>query len=270
MMRIKRLVKKVIFYREYYRLRTVILYYGNTFKLALRWIFAHTEGDNFYYSLQDRNVRDLASVISLVTKLPIQTIQEYFEEVESNSEVQERVRSSWNSNRNMKDAQLGLARRVGWYALIRATKPSLVVETGVSHGLGALVICAALERNHQEGSEGSYIGTDINPNAGELLLDRYRSFGNVMIGDSIKSLESIQEPINLFINDSDHSSEYERREYETIKEMISPDGLILGDNSHVTDELRNFSLDQNRNYLFFAEKPKNHWYPGAGIGISFT
>ena len=105
-MRIKRLVKKVIFYREYYRLRTVILYYGNTFKLALRWIFAHTEGDNFYYSLQDRNVRDLASVISLVTKLPIQTIQEYFEEVESNSEVQERVRSSWNSNRNMKDAQL--------------------------------------------------------------------------------------------------------------------------------------------------------------------
>ena len=48
MMRIKRLVKKVIFYREYYRLRTVILYYGNTFKLALRWIFAHTEGDNFY------------------------------------------------------------------------------------------------------------------------------------------------------------------------------------------------------------------------------
>jgi hypothetical protein len=43
-------------------------------------------------------------------------------------------------------------RRVGWYALARALKPSVVVETGVEKGLEALVLCAALLRNAQEGT----------------------------------------------------------------------------------------------------------------------
>ena len=79
----------------------------------------------------------------------------------------------------------------------------------------------------------------------------------------------IEEPIDIFINDSDHSSEYEFQEYLSIEERISPDSIILGDNSHFTNSLSKFSKRTNRNFVFFKEIPKNHWYPGAGIGISF-
>ena len=44
--------------------------------------------------------------------------------------------------------------------------------------------------------------------------------------------------------------------------------FILGDNSHVADCLTKFSRISNRNFIFFR-KTQNHWYPGAGIGISF-
>jgi hypothetical protein len=37
----------------------------------------------------------------------------------------------------------------------------------------------------------------------------------------------------------------------------------------VTDKLALFSRKTGRHFLMFYEKPKNHWYPGAGIGISF-
>lgn len=72
--------------------------------------------------------------------------------------------------------------------------------------------------------------------------------------------------MDIFINYSDPSSEYEREEYEAINSKLSPRSLILGDNSHVTIELDQFARERNRN--FFAEKPVDHWYPGAGIGIS--
>jgi hypothetical protein len=44
---------------------------------------------------------------------------------------------------------------------------------------------------------------------------------------------------------------------------------VLGDNAHATSALFDYSLKTNRRFLFFAEKPKAHFYPGAGIGVSF-
>src|SRR6266446_10867828 len=75
--------------------------------------------------------------------------------------------------------------------------------------------------------------------------------------------------IDLFINDSDHSAEYEYKEYLTVADKLTPSAVILGDNSHVSDSLRRFSEMRHRRFLFFQEKPKEHWYPGAGIGISY-
>jgi hypothetical protein len=46
----------------------------------------------------------------------------------------------------MKHSQLQLGRRIGWYAFARATKPKLVVETGVHQGIGAVTLIRALEK----------------------------------------------------------------------------------------------------------------------------
>jgi hypothetical protein len=123
-------------------------------------------------------------------------------------------------------------------------------------------------RNKAEGFDGKYIGTDKDPNAGFLFTKPYSDFGKIFYGDSIESLKAIQD-IDLFINDSDHSADYEYHEYLTIAANLTPNAIILGDNSHISDSLRRFSEERHRHFLFFPEKPKDHWYPGAGIGISF-
>ena len=90
-----------------------------------------------------------------------------------------------------------------------------------------------------------------------------------MYGDSIASLQLLTAQVDIFINDSDHSPDYEEREYEVIAPKLARGALVLGDNSHCTDKLLEFALRTNRRFLFFAEKPDAHWYPGAGIGCAF-
>ena len=64
--------------------------------------------------------------------------------------------------------------------------------------------------------------------------------------------------MDIFINDSDHLAENERREYETVEGKLTSDAIILGDNAHRTDELLNFAVGTGRQFVFFQEKPLNH------------
>jgi len=131
------------------------------------------------------------------------------------------------------------------------------------------VLCAALLRNAKEGHPGRYFGTDLNPSAGRLLKGDYAAVGKILYGDSIESLDALDAKIDLFINDSDHSADYEYREYRTVWDKLTPAAIILGDNAHASNKLELFSRQMKRRFLFFKELPVKHWYPGAGIGISF-
>lgn len=110
---------------------------------------------------------------------------------------------------------------------------------------------------------------DLRPEAGYLLSGKYAEFGEILRGDSIESLQRFDKAIDVFINDSDHSIDYETREYQTIAPRLHAGSFIIGDNSHVTPALRDFAIATGRRFLFFHEKPYRHWYPGGGIGLAF-
>ena len=136
--------------------------------------------------------------------------------------------------------------------------------------LGALVLSEAVIRNTEEGFYGKYLGTDLNPAAGAMLSDIHLAHAKILYGDSIESLKGLENnSVDLFINDSDHSAVYEASEYEVLRVKGSSHCVILGDNSHSSSSLRDFSRTVGRSYFFFKELPLNHFYPGAGIGISF-
>jgi len=250
------------------RFRSGFSYIAPNFKLLLTWLLRSREYTNFTYDLQSINEDYLASLISLVTSAPYEEVSRYLLEVKSDEGLKKHisVRTAESSFLAISDEFARYGRRVGWYAFVRATKPKVVVETGIDKGLGGCVICRALQRNQEEGYPGMYYGTDINPEAGWLIGDMI--IGKILYGDSIESLRKLDK-IDLFINDSDHSAKYEAREYETIAAKLSPQGIILGDNAHVTNQLQIFSLAHGRRFLFWAEKPAKHWYPGAGIGVSY-
>ncbi len=73
------------------------------------------------------------------------------------------------------------------------------------------------------------------------------------------SLNSLDGTIDLFVNDSDHSAEYEEREYACVAAKLSPVAVLLGDNYHVTNKLYQFALATGRNFLFFSEKPATNF-----------
>jgi len=271
MRKILTLLKRVWFLNFVRRLFRASKYFNKKYFQILKWGFTSNEDTNYTYDLTDDNLIYMAQTISVVTKIDSPQILEYIKEVESNRDLKAHIISATeNSNlRRFADKEVRFGRRLGWYAFARAIKPKVIVETGADKGLGSVLLCEALARNAEEGYKGKYYGTDINPEAGYLLSGKYREFGKILYGDSIASLLNFTEKIDLFINDSDHSSDYEFQEYETIKPLLTDDTIILGDNSHCTNKLSQFSLKNNRQFLFFREVPLNHWYPGAGIGISF-
>ncbi len=240
-------------------------------KKILTWGFASKEFTNFTYEITETNLEYLAQTLAIVTSASVSKIETYLKEPEQDSALVKHIIEKTNSSelRNIADAKCQFGRRLGWYALVRILKPKTVIETGIDKGLGSVLLCHALMKNAAEGHQGRYFGTDINPDAGYLFTEPYSQYGEILYGDSIQSLAKFKLPIDIFINDSDHSSEYEYQEYLTIKDKISPDGIILGDNSEVTDRLSRFSQETDRQFIFFAEKPKDHWCPGSGIGISF-
>jgi predicted O-methyltransferase YrrM len=254
-----------------YRTSYVRRYYWRRARPALRWLIESRESSNFTYDLTSRNEDYLAEMLSVVLARPSSEIAGYIRELHHDDDLKRTIieQVAGLGERSGIDATARFGRRVGWYALARGLKPEVIVETGVEKGLGAVVLCAALLRNAQEGNPGRYYGTDIDRGAGVLWTEPYRSMGVMLYGDSIESLTKLDATIDLFINDSDHSAEYEAREYLVIASKLSEKAVVIGDNAHVSDELLRFSRSSGRRFLFFPEEPADHWYLGAGIGLSF-
>jgi predicted O-methyltransferase YrrM len=242
-------------------------------RVLAEWLLTSREDTNYTYDLTALILVHLAHAVAVVTGRPPAEIRAYIDEPGHDAvlrgHLEARHDQSPIENRVRADRTLRFGRRLGWYAVARCLRPRLIVETGVDKGLGAALLCTALRRNADEGHIGRYLGLDIRASAGYLLQGPPSDFGSVMIGDAIASLASIDAPVDLFINDSDHAPDYEAREYRAIETKLSATAIVIGDNAHSTDELANFADRTGRRFLFFREQPDRHWYPGAGIGFAF-
>ncbi|MEB3188444.1 MAG: class I SAM-dependent methyltransferase [bacterium] len=236
-----------------------------------RWLEVSDEETNFTYAMKNRH--HLAGWVDCVTRCGIARANAVLDEIENDVWLIDYIRAAERQSQSRERYHaLGSAlygRRVGWYAIARITRPGLVVETGVDRGLGSVILCRALMLNAEEGFPGVYMGTDINPEAGYLLRDPLTRFGAIHYGDSIETLRKLDRKIDLFINDSDHSAEYEAAEYRTIHRSLAENAVLLGDNSHATSKLYEFAVEHDMSFVHFQEMPQDHWYPGAGIGAAF-
>ncbi len=238
-------------------------------KRVLRWWVSSRETTNHTYHLSDLSRRYLEQFLSDATGATLSDVRRFMDELEADQDLAIHIRngikdSGWGYKA---DLDIRYGKRLGWYALVRILKPKVVIETGVDKGLGSVVLAAALKRNVSEGYPGRYFGTDINPRAGYLLSGSYADYGQILYGDSISSLQAFEQPIDLFINDSDHSADYEAQEYVAIAHKLAPNAVVAGDNCEVTDALCVFAEKSNKRFVFWREEPANHWFSGGGIGL---
>lgn len=240
---------------------------GHEISISSRWLFRSREHTNFTYNLSLLNIEHLAWWVSEVSASNISDSRRWLAECLSDRELQDYIRelTRVSDRSGLADLEVRVARRAGWYALIRALRPSFIVETGTDKGLGSVVIQSALIRN----GCGSLLTVDINPESGYLLDGKYGEGVEVVIGDSITTLSGLDRTVDFFIHDSDHSREHEAAEYSAIAPHISEKTIMISDNAHVTDVLPLWAEAHGCNFLYFQEKPIDHWYPGAGIGAAW-
>jgi len=235
------------------------------------WLIQSREITNFTYDISELSKSYFAHAVSMVTEHPLEQVQSWLREPLEDEALQQYLLEKQTSSeyRCIADDETRFGRRLLWYAMVRAIKPKLVIETGVDKGLGSVLLSTAIKNNVAEGHTGRYLGTDIAPVAGYLLDGVYSEYGSIAYGDSIETLKTLDEPIDLFINDSDHSHEYEAREYDTVEGNLHDRSVILGDNAHVSMSLSQFASKTDRIFTMVPEYPENHWYKGCGVGIAF-
>lgn len=116
------------------------------------------------------------------------------------------------------------------YAVIRSTKPALIVETGVQSGISSLYILKDMKIN----GSGLLYSVDLPDReptkVGEVVPDSLKENWHLYLGDSKVLLpqifEEIEAPIDIFFHDSLHTYDHMLFEFELSLKYLSDGGLI--------------------------------------------
>ena len=129
------------------------------------------------------------------------------------------------------------------YAVVRALKPGVVVETGVASGISSAHILRALAAN----GKGTLYSIDL-PNvqegsavpegrtSGWMVPEALRGRWTLRIGDSRRLLPDLLralDHVDVFLHDSDHSYENMWFEFEQAFPRLADRGLLMSDDVHL-------------------------------------
>jgi predicted O-methyltransferase YrrM len=250
-------------------LRTMVVarYDAHVIMRSLGWLVHSRETMNFAYDLDSLNRNQLCWFVSAVTGAGIDQIRAWMLELENDGELLAQLTKRFSSNprRGISSTEPRWGRRLGWYALVRATQPDHVVETGTALGLGSCIIAAALLRN----GHGRLATIDIDPEAGYLIAEPWSTVIDRCTGSSVEVLAEMR-AVDMFLHDSLHTYDYEVSELTAVEPNLRSDAIILSDNSHETAALSDWAERTGHHYLFFKELPRDHWWPGDGIGVAWA
>jgi predicted O-methyltransferase YrrM len=258
---------RLLYLRSWGKLHQLLSQPRNT----VRFVFGTRELDNFTYELS--NEGELATFLSRTTRVPETTLEEYVQELGRDHELHQWLREALGRHDRSGRALVG--RRAGWYALVRAIKPRIVLETGTHLGMGSAVLARALEKNASDGAQRGHLWTfDLTSAAGSAIPEPLRGWVTAVNGDLRDSLPrtvaTLPGAIDLMIHDSDHSYDHEFFEFQVVGPHLAEGGVLLTDNGHATTALSDYSQDTGRTYSLWREIPRDHPYPGAGIGLSMS
>lgn len=271
-MNIKNTLKKVPLITIPYRLWYAHSYYVPQFRWIFRWAFQSREFNSFTYPLTPFNLEYLLHHIAIITRMPYTQIESYFHEINDHQKITEEINKKIASSKYkfVKNKGYQPGSRAAYYCILRAVKPKVVVENGIELGYTAILLCEALLKNADEGYPGHYLGLDIDPEAGLLIRDqRYSKISSILIGDSLKSLAQINEPIDFYFSDGERSYAYEKAEFALLKQKTSSNAVIVSNKLQISDCTSTFAREMNRKHIYFREEPYHHWYPGSHIGIVY-
>ena len=232
-----------------------------------RYVLWDPEVGDFSYVLDNENeaIELLARAFDLDRAALAGYLAETHTDPELTSELAERTRRRPDMKRD-----IGFGLRVVWYALARALKPRLVVETGIKHGLGSLILLAALRRNAEEGTPGRLISFDLDPYSGWVVPERLRGDWQPVFASTFDVLDPTLEDleVDLFICDTPPDEDIESFEVGVALRHAAARMVLVAGSGDRTAALRRLSEEAGGEYHYFAERTRHAVYPGAGLGLA--
>jgi hypothetical protein len=245
--------------------------YGASFRQhplrVARYVLWDPEVGDFSYEID--NEGELVQLLAHAFDLDPVALRGYLAETHSDPVLTSDLAEHARQRASMK-RQIGFGPRVGWYALARALKPRVVVETGIKHGLGSLILLQALRRNAAEGSPGRLISFDNDPFSGWVVPEDLHGDWQPVFAMTSDAMESTLAgvEIDLFICDTPPDQDLELFEVGTaLRFAASPMVLIAGAGNRTT-AMRELCEQAGGKYRYFDEHPRHDVYPGAGLGFA--
>lgn len=235
--------------------------YGASPVREWRYVLADPELDTFSYRLA--NEHELAEAVADVTGADVGAVEGWFAEVQGDEVLAERIAAAARRHPGSK-VHPPLGRQLARYALVRALVPDLVVECGVKHGLGSVVILRALERNRADGHPAAtLIGIDPDPDAAWLVPAGTAGWEHVVARSTDALPDALRgRRVGMLVHDSVPDLAVARAEYQAALGAAAPVLALVG-NGGWTPALRELAAELGVGCRSVAEQPADHFYPGA-------
>lgn len=222
--------------------------------------------------------RQRLQLLRFISQQPAGTLAGYLREIEEDSKFIEDIRAKFSQWTDYKPRATDFMLIRNWgsvlfnevtlYAIVRAKRPQVMIETGGTPGKSTAFILRAMERNNT----GLLYTIDLPPAmnsatrlskhvmwheslpagavSGWVVPDYLRARHTTLIGKSSDRLPPLLQmlgSLDIFLHDSDHSYENMMWEFETSLPKMASDGLILSDdvmdNTSFFDFCRKHNLD---------------------------
>ncbi len=176
--------------------------------------------------------------------------------------------------------------RIWVYCLVRALRPTVLVETGVLHGMQSAFVLEAMRVN----GHGRLISIDLPSYAdsGPANVDGYRGLlppgrepgwlvpeelherWDLRVGPSLELLPGVLEEVgpdlDVFLHDSDHTYETMRGEIELAWPRLRPGGALIVDDSTDNTAFAELCERVGGTPLLFPN-PDEGWHGEARAGL---
>jgi Methyltransferase domain len=222
---------------------------------------------DFSYELENKD--ELVAFLASALELEPARVAGYLDEIRTAPQLTSELSATARRRPDMK-RPVGLGHRVAWYVIARARKPRLVVETGIKHGLGALVLLVALERNAREGAPGRLVSFDPDPASGWVVPEGMRGVWEPVFATTFDAFEEklAGEKIDLFVCDTPPDHDIESFETRAALEHAADGIVLIAGNGDRTSVLPDLVRERGGDYRFFTERPRHPIYPGGGLGLA--
>ncbi|HVH79348.1 MAG TPA: class I SAM-dependent methyltransferase, partial [Stellaceae bacterium] len=136
------------------------------------------------------------------------------------------------------------------YLACRVLKPSVVVETGVAHGVTSAYILAALQRNacgHLYSIDRPPLALHSDDFVGVCIPDALKAGHTLIRGDARAKLPAVLNAlgeVDMFVHDSDHSYRHMKFELGLARRHLRVPGVVISDDVDYNTAFHEFVSDE--------------------------